>query len=329
MNKAKISVIVPIYKAESYLRRCLDSIVGQTCQDLEIILVDDGSPDGCGLICDQYAERDLRIHVFHTENRGPFSARNVALDHATGAYIGFIDADDWIDPNMYEELLRLLTDADADISQCRMENDGIYKQLRSVALGGIATYEKTQLIDAIFREEITHSLNDKLFRAEIWKKKRFPEGVYHADAMTIADIDTYCNKLVRTDAVYYHYNTGSYSITRGTPCLVHIKSQEYLFMQYEKAASRAASAWGDFFICREIPCRGRVIPPGGEITKQDAMVHVNNMHSIFLRHLIAARSCDGYLEMRRLKKFLWAAYRFFPHLITQLFIICRSGRRQP
>ena len=101
-----ISIIVPVYKVEPYLRKCLDSIVNQTYKDLEILLIDDCSPDNCGKICDEYAKRDNRIRVFHLlQNGGLSSARNKGLNEANGEYIGFVDSDDWIEYNMYEVLL--------------------------------------------------------------------------------------------------------------------------------------------------------------------------------------------------------------------------------
>ena len=105
MSSSKISIIVPIYKVESYLRQCLDSILHQTYQNLEIILVDDGSPDGCGAICEEYAQKDSRIHVIHQTNGGVSAARNTGLEAATGQWIGWVDPDDWIDANMFELLI--------------------------------------------------------------------------------------------------------------------------------------------------------------------------------------------------------------------------------
>ena len=101
-----ISVIVPVYKVEPYLRRCIDSIRNQTYTNLEIILVDDGSPDNCGHICDEYAQKDKRILVIHQENGGLSAARNSGLARCTGAYIGFVDSDDCIHPEMYERLYK-------------------------------------------------------------------------------------------------------------------------------------------------------------------------------------------------------------------------------
>ena len=118
MKTPKISIIVPVYQAEPYLRKCLDSIVNQTHKNLEIILIDDGSPDNCGAICDEYAEKDSRIVVIHQRNAGVSAARNAGLLAATGAYIGFIDSDDYVDHDLYEHLLQTIERYDANIAQC-------------------------------------------------------------------------------------------------------------------------------------------------------------------------------------------------------------------
>ncbi len=99
-----ISIIIPIYKAQLYLPKCLNSLIKQTYRDIEILLIDDGSPDSCGRICDQYAKTDSRIRVFHTKNQGLSAARNLGIREARGEYIGFVDSDDWVDSRMYEIL---------------------------------------------------------------------------------------------------------------------------------------------------------------------------------------------------------------------------------
>lgn len=118
MTNPKISIIIPVYNVEPYLRRCLNSIIGQTYKNLEIILVDDGSTDGSGVICDEYRKKDPRFIVIHQENGGVSSARNAGLNAATGEWIGFVDGDDWVEPDMYAYLLELVERNGADVAQC-------------------------------------------------------------------------------------------------------------------------------------------------------------------------------------------------------------------
>ena len=120
-----ISVIVPIYKVEEYLYKCVKSILAQTYTNLEIILVDDGSPDNCPAICDEFAAKDSRVTVVHKKNGGVSSARNVGLDTATGEYIGFVDGDDYIEPTMYETLYKYIVDNNTDVSviNCRIVDE--------------------------------------------------------------------------------------------------------------------------------------------------------------------------------------------------------------
>ena len=119
----KVSIIVPVYKVEKYLRKCIDSIINQTLKDIEIILVDDGSPDNCGKICDEYAAKDTRIKVIHKENGGLSSARNAGMEVAEGEYIGFVDSDDWIETDYVGELLFCLIQSESDMAICSIRHE--------------------------------------------------------------------------------------------------------------------------------------------------------------------------------------------------------------
>lgn len=114
----KVSVIVPIYKAESYLYKCIDSLLTQTLADIEILLIDDGSPDGSGMICDEYARKDSRVKVFHKSNGGVASARQCGLDHACGEYVIHADPDDWVESDMLQSLYEKAVEEDADMVIC-------------------------------------------------------------------------------------------------------------------------------------------------------------------------------------------------------------------
>ena len=122
MDKALISVIIPVYKVEKYLDKCVESIVNQTYKNLEILLVDDGSPDNCPKMCDDWAKKDDRIKVIHKENAGVSMARNTGIDNASGEYIAFVDSDDYILPTMYEKLLESAEQNNSDIVMCRFSN---------------------------------------------------------------------------------------------------------------------------------------------------------------------------------------------------------------
>ena len=128
MEKTKISVIVPIYKVEKYLDRCVRSVLAQTFRDFELILVDDGSPDSCPQMCDDWAKKDSRIRVIHQNNQGLSAARNTGIRAASGEYINFIDSDDWVADTLLSDLYRLLIKYDADISVCGFEKCSSEKQ---------------------------------------------------------------------------------------------------------------------------------------------------------------------------------------------------------
>ena len=182
MNYYLISVIVPIYKVEKYLHKCIDSILAQTYTNLEIILVDDGSPDNCGKICDEYAAKDSRIKVIHQPNGGLSAARNAGLDIATGDYIGFVDSDDYIAPDMYEKLYNALVKNDADMAICdyqRFGNELPYDEmsLTTEVITGLQAMEKQNtVINCSF--VVAWS---KLYKSFIFSNVRFPVGKINED----------------------------------------------------------------------------------------------------------------------------------------------------
>ena len=154
-----ISIIIPVYNVEQYLSRCIDSVINQTYKNLEIILIDDGSTDDSGEICDEYALKDNRIKVMHKQNGGVSSARNEGLDISKGNYIGFIDSDDFIEKDMYEFLYDLLTKNNCDISCC---NKFIFKDNKFIAS---KSFPKGNVLS--FNEV----LNDSKHDFYIWNKK--------------------------------------------------------------------------------------------------------------------------------------------------------------
>lgn len=197
-----ISIIVPVYNVEPYLRRCLDSIIEQTYRDLEILVIDDGSTDQSGKICDEYAELDERIRVTHTENRGLSCARNRGLDNATGDWIGFVDSDDWIEPDMYEVLLKRAEETGADIVEC-----GYYKEFKNTSEEMPSVTEiisETDAIEALVYGKITGLVWNKVYKRDIFSTVRFPVGREFEDIYTTHKL--VCDaRVAKIKESYYHY----------------------------------------------------------------------------------------------------------------------------
>ena len=205
-----ISVIVPVYKVEKYLKKCVDSIISQTYKNLEIILVDDGSPDNCPKLCDEYAKADKRIKVVHKDNGGLSSARNAGIMVASGELIGFVDSDDYINKNMYKDMYELLMKNNADLCICNYEY--IYEDGSS-----FPTNTPSPIKDEVMsRKQALHKLTDpagwyyitavnKLYKKEILTEDIFPEGKIHEDEFSIHYIMGKCKKVVTTSKTYYHY----------------------------------------------------------------------------------------------------------------------------
>lgn len=202
-----ISVIVPVYKVEPLLAKCIDSICAQTYQNLEIILVDDGSPDNCGAICDEYAEKDNRIRVIHQQNAGLAGARNSGLEIANGDYIGYVDSDDHIAPDMYEILLKNIEETGADIAIC-----GRYMEFESGKLVPMFHYPDRQVMDsheAVKRFLLSDGFDaaawDKLYRKEIWEDMRYPLHYVSEDVPVTSRLLAKAKKVVHCGSPLYYY----------------------------------------------------------------------------------------------------------------------------
>lgn len=221
MKQPLISVIVPVYNAEPYLEKCVDSIRNQTYKNLEIILVNDGSPDRCGEICDALAAEDARIRVFHKENGGQSSARNLGLDHMIGDYVGFVDSDDWIEPNMYQTLWNLAQETDSQITACGCSLDHsngkiTYFNTQYPQENQTIVYSMMQALEESFNNmRITYSPCDKLYHASIFSDLRFTEGKIYEDMEIIPKCIEKADRVAYLPTPLYHYNLTESSTIRG------------------------------------------------------------------------------------------------------------------
>lgn len=174
--RGKISVIVPVYNVERYITECLESLIHQTYQNLEILLVDDGSTDRSGSICDEYGERDSRIIVIHQKNGGAAAAKNTGLDHVTGTYLAFADSDDWLERDALEYMIHELEAADADIVQCSFRDVYIDHQSDCICKAAGQEFDQVSYL-ARYTEDWTCSLLwDKLYKRELFDQIRFETG---------------------------------------------------------------------------------------------------------------------------------------------------------
>ncbi|MBR0414998.1 MAG: glycosyltransferase family 2 protein [Clostridia bacterium] len=201
-----VSVIVPIYKVEEYLDRCIESIVGQTYQNIEILLVDDGSPDNCPAMCDAWAERDSRITVIHKENGGLSDARNAAIDVAKGDYITFVDSDDLITVNAIEVLMELanIENSDVVISTKLLK----FSEEISVDCTQCESYKTVSAqtaLESIFCENTRWEACGTIFSHHLFETTRFPVGKIYEDIRTIPGVIFNAKTVTFADVVIYYY----------------------------------------------------------------------------------------------------------------------------
>lgn len=212
---AEVSIIVPVYQVEKYIRQCIDSILAQTFTDFELILVDDGSKDNSGKICDEYAEKDKRIRVIHKENGGLSDARNKGLDNASGNYFMFVDSDDYIAPNMAECLYKKISEAKADIAACN------YRYIFEDDKKDFSIENKAEILNG--KEIFYNRKNErnygfwtvvwnKLYKKEKFKSLRFRFGKYHEDEFWANDIYQIDIKAVTVSESLYYYRQRDNSI---------------------------------------------------------------------------------------------------------------------
>lgn len=202
----KISVIVPVYRVEEYLERCVRSIMAQDYRNLEIILVDDGSPDRCGEMCDNLAAEDSRIRVLHTENHGLSGARNRGIDVATGELLGFVDSDDRIDPDMYSFLYHDLTTHRADIAVCYNYRELDDRTIIHHDIDEPYILTSDEALDMLMTDRLLHNFAwDKLYRRELFDGVRYPEGRNFEDICTTYKTIARAGRIVLHAKPKYHY----------------------------------------------------------------------------------------------------------------------------
>ena len=249
MDKPKhnISVIVPIYNVEPYLHRCVDSILQQTYRDFELILVDDGSPDSCGVICDEYAAADARVKVIHKSNGGLSDARNAGLEIAQGEYVAFVDSDDWVAPDYLEQLMTALIENAADISECEILRTEGEETISSGESGKSATFETVAAMEQLIHDGVFHQyVWNKLYRRSVIADIIFPKGKTNEDEFWTYRVFGNAKKVTKISNVLYFYfqRPGSimgeaYSLKRLDALEAKIQRQAYINAHFPELSLQA------------------------------------------------------------------------------------------
>ena len=218
-----ISVIVPVYNVERYLRKCVDSIIKQTYRNLEIFLVDDGSPDNCGAICDEYAKHDNRIKVIHKENGGLSSARNAALDIATGDYVMFVDSDDWVEPDFCKSALEMVVREGVMMASFGYYNisyekdDRNYKKHERFTKNARTIDSSEAIRQMILRENAKDAIFNfawnKIYDRQLFYQIRYPNGKTFEDNAVTYILANKAKRIYASDKVLYNYVRRSDSIS--------------------------------------------------------------------------------------------------------------------
>lgn len=211
-----ISVIIPVYKVEKYLCRCVDSVLEQTYTNMEIILVDDGSPDNCPVMCDEYARQDSRVKVIHQENAGLSGARNAGIDMAQGQWLAFVDSDDYLTADFLERLYQACVDTGSSLSVCRWE----YVRGETIpehGTGETRVYTGREMLANLYVPDGAYFVVawNKLYRKELFEDIRYPLGRIHEDEATTYRIYDKVKKAAYVDRSLYGYFVTPVSITRG------------------------------------------------------------------------------------------------------------------
>jgi glycosyltransferase involved in cell wall biosynthesis len=285
-----VSVIIPVYNVQDFLARCVDSVLAQTYSDLEIILVDDGSIDISGDMCDEYAIKDSRVKVIHKENGGLSDARNAGLERARGSYVTFIDADDYVHPQFVELLVNTIKSTGAQIAACTWQelNDGDKPRRVRTKKPRCRIYTQEEAINSVFyQKQLNHSACSRIFETNLFRDLRFPEGALYEDLAIIYPLLRKVNKvaLLKAPMYYYMHRPGSIITTmtlRRTQVLDHLEKLEEQVTaeapQYLPAVrSRRMSAC--FNMLRLMPSND----PKWQPTKERCWSYVKNMRFLCIK----------------------------------------------
>ncbi len=329
MENAKtdlISIIVPVYNTAKYLKRCLDSIVSQTYSNIEIILIDDGSTDESGEICEEYAQRDKRIKVFHQENKGLSAARNIGLDASTGQYISYVDSDDYIADNMCERLVNAILLHHAQVVGCKMTSDNM--KLKTCETCGIEKIDKEEIFEYIASRN-NWAVMRYLFSACIWENLRFSEGRLYEDALIFPQLSEKISCWIYVPDILYYYNTyNENSITRVDFSIKHLEDALH-YLRYwnvyaaDKEKGRQEIA---FYICGGIIGFVNRGINSAIVDRKQIIDCINGIQEIYNTNYFLARRTLHYKRLPLKAKIRWWLFVKSPYHSQKIMNFLKQNR---
>lgn len=231
----KVSIIIPVYNVESYISECIDSVIGQTYQNLEVIIVDDGSTDNSGRICDEYAKQDNRIKVIHTKNQGSANAKNEALERITGEYFCFVDSDDYYEKNFVEIMLKTALEQKSQIVQCQFRNIFIDKTVPSIDCNKIRLFTNYGFLIDFSNRWVNTLFWNKIFSISVLKNVRFLQHRYIDDEFFTYKLVLNSQKITEIPDVLYNYRMRKSSATKTEEAQkkILLDQSDYVSERYE------------------------------------------------------------------------------------------------
>ena len=309
-----ISVIVPVYKVEPYIRRCIDSILSQTFTDFELILVDDGSPDHCPAICDEYALVDRRVHVIHPDNSGLSAARNAGIDWAfnnsDSKWLSFVDSDDWILPNFLECLYKVAIECNSRISACSLYYSNGEDPLQS------KTYKiQTKTWDEFYLENWTLGVVavNKLYDKELFRELRYPAGKIHEDEYLTYKLLAKAGTVSYVDGELYIYFQNPGGITKNGFSLAKMDAIQALEEQREFAKK---NGYQEFYISKTDALQGKLamLLSGCQITN-DLSAHEKKEVIKYLRSKLRKLLFKEWKIAKNSQELNWRLENAYPKLM--------------
>lgn len=309
MKKGLISIIVPVYKVEEYLDRCVESLVNQTYTNLEIILVDDGSPDNSGKLCDEWALKDKRIKVIHKENSGVSSARNIGIDNAKGEYIGFVDSDDYVSSKMYEFLINSY-DKDTDYVCCDFTRDGTFDE-NNIIDSNCNIYE---LIKYIYPWH--GGVWTGLYKKEILNQLRFDKDYYFGeDLIFLISYLIKCNYIKRINNKLYYYYENINSVTKQKEYNKLMTNEYNYYLSIKKSYKILENKFNDKYI-------GNYINYMLSVFK---IFKFNNNFKYFKKEvIIELEKYESYFTNSQKMLFIFIKYKFPVRFINRIYNLIKG-----